>query len=74
LIRRAQTFGLPEEEYSFLSELPELSFTVAQMKNGLHMALAFSPLLALLPGKISGDGIRRDHLLAVRFLFSRYSA
>jgi hypothetical protein len=60
--------GVPEEQYSALIQHPQLSSTVAQMTTALHMALAFSPLLALVPKRLVDDAPRRDHLMAVSLL------
>jgi hypothetical protein len=68
-IRHATSIGLSEEQCCPLLNLPELNSAVAQMRNALHMALAFSPLLALIPKKLASDGVRRDHLLAVCFVY-----
>ena len=63
------SIGLSLKQLGPLPELPELPSTVAQMRNALHMALAFSPLLALIPKKLATDGVRRDHMLAVSFIY-----
>src|SRR5215471_7687727 len=70
--RQAAKIGLSEEHYSALLQHPQLSSTVSQMTTALHMALAFSPLLALVPHKLADDGPCRDHLIAVSFLFQAF--
>jgi len=65
----ADSIGLSQEQLGPLQNLPELPSTLAQMRNALHMALAFSPLLALVPKKLATDGVRRDHMLAISFIY-----
>jgi hypothetical protein len=61
----ATSIDISEEEYRPLLIVSSRDFTIAEMKNALHLSLAFSPLLALVPRKLAGEGIRRDHMLAV---------
>ena len=67
---RADAIGVSDDQYVSLASLTTVSFTVAEMRNALHLVLSFSPLLALVPKKLAGEGLRRDHMLAVRFMSS----
>jgi len=69
LSRRAQVLGLSPETWEPLKAIPDLPEMVPMMRNLLHVAAAFSPLIVLLPKKPGVEGIHRDHLLAVRFWF-----
>ena len=73
MTRRARMIGLSQEAWKSFVDLPDLSSMVALMRNTLHLALAFSPLLVLQPKKLVTEGIHRDHLLAVRFIFPALS-
>jgi hypothetical protein len=65
--RHGRMLGLPPNTWEFIKDIPCLSKLSSMMQNIFHLAAAFSPLIVLIPKKPSVDGIRRDHLLAVRF-------
>jgi hypothetical protein len=66
---RADMLGLDSQTWEFVKTITNGSKIVAMMRNILHLAASFSPLIVLVPKKIAVDSIRRDHLLAVRLTF-----
>jgi hypothetical protein len=74
LIRRAGMLGLERHTWESVYSIPDLPDLIPRMRNLLHLATSFSPLIVLVPKKFTSDSIRRDHLLAVRTTFPSYSA
>jgi hypothetical protein len=62
---RAETLGLNQDTLQSVRRIADLHTMVSMMRNILHLAASFSPLIALVPKKFTVDSIRRDHLLAV---------
>jgi hypothetical protein len=69
LASRAEMLGLKPEIWESVKRIGNLQNVVLMMRNTLHLAMSFSPLIVLVPKKFSFDSIRRDHLLAVSFIF-----
>lgn len=67
---RAEMLGLKRDTWESIEKMGDLPAMVAMMRNVLHLAASFSPLIVLVPKKLTLDSIRRDHLLAVGFFFS----
>ena len=62
---RAETLGLKPEAWESIKQIGDIQDMVSMMRNVLHLAIAFSPLILLVPKKFTHESIRRDHLLAV---------
>lgn len=66
---RAEMLGLDSQTWEFVKTINDVPKMVAMMRNILHLAASFSPLIVLVPKKIAVDPIRRDYLLAVSLTF-----
>lgn len=69
LSSRAEMLGLQPDTWEPVTSIPNLSELIPMMRNVLHLAVAFSPLIVLVPKKFTHETIRRDHLLAVSPIF-----
>jgi hypothetical protein len=65
---RADMLGLESHSWDSIKHISDLPAMIFGMRNVLHLAASFSPLIVLVPKKFTQDTIRRDHLLAVRLI------
>ena len=68
LSSRAKEIGLESQAWDSIKAVSDLPAMIFGMRNVLHLAASFSPLIVLVPKKFTDDTIRRDHLLAVRLI------
>lgn len=69
LSRRAELLNISPESWEIIKQIKDLKSVLPLMRNVFHVAASLSPLVVLVPKKPSIDGIRRDHLIAVRCFF-----
>jgi hypothetical protein len=69
LCSRAEMLGLKSYTWDTVNSISDLPGMIFGMRNVLHLAASFSPLIVLVPRKFTLDTIRRDHILAVRLIF-----
>jgi hypothetical protein len=61
--------GLDPQNWQSITDIPDLPNMLFMMRNVLHLAASFSPLIVFAPKNFKLDTIRRDHLLAVSGIF-----
>jgi len=69
LSSRAKMVDLGPETWESVRQISDIPALIFGMRNILHLAASFSPLIVLVPKKFALETIRRDHLLAVRLIF-----
>jgi hypothetical protein len=69
LSSRAKMLGLDPQDWQSITEIQDLPNMLFMMRNVLHLAASFSPLIVFAPKNFKLDSIRRDHLLAVSGIF-----
>ena len=61
----AQMLGLESQNWESIADIQDLPNMLFMMRNVLHLAASFSPLIVFAPKDFKLDTIHRDHLLAV---------